>query len=177
MGSPCPRQELRYDETLFVFPFLLENTMEESLKRSAVKETFVLKSTKRVPFTVPLGVSRNMQCSFSIGKVARQGEPSLLMDIVDVLRFSKITPSLVRVGMILVFRRILGPEDGRSRWLINQRTRVIKLMMTSDGKNGFTIPRTTKHSRIRNGESIGHVHCTEDDVAKARNFLKSHEIE
>ena len=98
------------------------------------------------------------------------------MDIVDALRFSKIMPSLVRAGMISEFKRNLGTDDGRSRWLINRRTRVMKLKMNSEGKNDFRLPHTKKDRRIRSGESKKDVHCTEEDVAKARIFLSSHEI-
>ena len=98
------------------------------------------------------------------------------MDMVDVLRFSKITPSLVRAGMILVFKRNLRTEVARSRWLINRRTCVMKLKMNSEGENDFRVPHTKKDMRIRNGESIEDVYCTEEDVAKARIFLRSHEI-
>ena len=50
---------------------------------------------------------------FIIEKVFQRCEPSFLVDMVDALRFSKIAPSLVRAGMILVFKRNLGTEDGQ----------------------------------------------------------------
>ena len=116
----------------------------------------------------------NVYHSLIIEKVFRLCGPSFLKDMVDVFRFSKITPSLVRNGMILVFERYLGTEYGRSRWLTNRRTRVMKLKMTSEGKSDFRVPHTTTDKRIRKGESIEEVHCTEEDVAKARNFLSRH---
>ena len=98
------------------------------------------------------------------------------MDMVDVFRFSKITPSLVRAGMILVLKRNIGAENGRSRRLINRRIHVMKLKMNIEGKNDFRIPHTEKDRRILKGEPIEDVNCIEEDVTKARIFLSSHEI-
>ena len=98
------------------------------------------------------------------------------MDIVDTLKLSKIMPSLIRAGMILLLKRNLGTEHGRSRQLINRRTHVMKLIMNSEGRNDFKMLHTRKCRRIRNGESGEDVYCTEEDVAKARIFFSSHEI-